>query len=426
MTTAPHPPRAEPTLRSHGAPQGADGGPLHRPGSRRPGADRPGGLVHQRRAGRAAAGARLRGLLPGEPRRPAGRLADGRRDHGPGPRRRLLPRHLLLPHQRHRRLPGRQDAALALRALRARPGPTSCSTAPTSAARCATGSSSTAASGTSRWSGSPPSARSARCGPRRSTAVTRQLEGLIPALEAVAGRRLDGAALEEAVERSRTCSDLWRDCLDASAARPAPLLLLRRHHPDGAGGGPARHRRGLRLLPAPQGRAAGAGRGRPGRAAARALPALLGRHADLGHGCATWPRSSPSSRPASSPRRTATAGSSRRSIRATRSAPWPAPRWSSSSPAPRGPSSATSSGWRAQFQVDGLVFHDCAHLPQQLQRPLRPAAAAAAPASAIPVLVLDGDLNDLRCFSDEQARTNLEAFVEQLADAGGAGAVGRA
>jgi len=30
-------------------------------------------------------------------------------------------------------------------------------------------------------------------------------------------------------------------------------------------------------------------------------------------------------------------------------------------------------------------------------------------------LVLDGDLNDLRCFSQEQTLTNLEAFVEMLA-----------
>ena len=48
-------------------------------------------------------------------------------------------------------------------------------------------------------------------------AITRQLEALVPALEAVAGRRLDPAALELAVERSRTCSDLWRQCLEASA-----------------------------------------------------------------------------------------------------------------------------------------------------------------------------------------------------------------
>ncbi|MEE8310895.1 MAG: 2-hydroxyacyl-CoA dehydratase family protein, partial [Candidatus Binatia bacterium] len=29
-------------------------------------------------------------------------------------------------------------------------------------------------------------------------------------------------------------------------------------------------------------------------------------------------------------------------------------------------------------------------------------------------ITLAGDLNDLRCYSDEQARTQIEAFVEQL------------
>jgi benzoyl-CoA reductase/2-hydroxyglutaryl-CoA dehydratase subunit BcrC/BadD/HgdB len=32
----------------------------------------------------------------------------------------------------------------------------------------------------------------------------------------------------------------------------------------------------------------------------------------------------------------------------------------------------------------------------------------------IPVLTINGDLNDLRCYSEEQATTNIEAFVEQL------------
>jgi benzoyl-CoA reductase/2-hydroxyglutaryl-CoA dehydratase subunit BcrC/BadD/HgdB len=34
----------------------------------------------------------------------------------------------------------------------------------------------------------------------------------------------------------------------------------------------------------------------------------------------------------------------------------------------------------------------------------------------VPALVLNGDLNDLRCYSEEQARTNIEAFIEQLAE----------
>jgi benzoyl-CoA reductase/2-hydroxyglutaryl-CoA dehydratase subunit BcrC/BadD/HgdB len=57
-------------------------------------------------------------------------------------------------------------------------------------------------------------------------AIARQLEGLVPALEAVAGRRLDARALEDAVARSRACSDRWRDCLHASAARPAQLTFF--------------------------------------------------------------------------------------------------------------------------------------------------------------------------------------------------------
>ena len=34
----------------------------------------------------------------------------------------------------------------------------------------------------------------------------------------------------------------------------------------------------------------------------------------------------------------------------------------------------------------------------------------------MPTLVIHGDLNDLRCYSEEQARTNIEAYIEQLAE----------
>jgi benzoyl-CoA reductase/2-hydroxyglutaryl-CoA dehydratase subunit BcrC/BadD/HgdB len=42
-------------------------------------------------------------------------------------------------------------------------------------------------------------------------------------------------------------------------------------------------------------------------------------------------------------------------------------------------------------------------LPQRLQTK-----------TGIPFVIIDGDLNDLRCLSDEQTRTNIEAFIEQL------------
>ncbi len=69
--------------------------------------------------------------------------------------------------------------------------------------------------------------------------------------------------------------------------------------------------------------------------------------------------------------------------------------------------------WVDLCKVEGLIFHDaktCPYnsnsrfaMPQRLSKEL-----------GMPTLVINGDLNDLRCFSDEQAKTNIEAFVEQL------------
>lgn len=66
-----------------------------------------------------------------------------------------------------------------------------------------------------------------------------------------------------------------------------------------------------------------------------------------------------------------------------------------------------------KYKLDGILFHDaktCPNnsnnrygMPERLQKRLN-----------IPTLTINGDLNDLRCFSEEQAKTNIEAFVEQL------------
>ena len=67
------------------------------------------------------------------------------------------------------------------------------------------------------------------------------------------------------------------------------------------------------------------------------------------------------------------------------------------------------------YHVDGILYHDaktcpnnsnCRYeMPQRLHRRL-----------GKPYLVINGDLNDLRLYSEEQARTNIEAFAEQLAE----------
>jgi benzoyl-CoA reductase/2-hydroxyglutaryl-CoA dehydratase subunit BcrC/BadD/HgdB len=252
-------------------------------------------------------------------------------------------------------------------------------------------------------------------------AITRQLEGLVPALEAVAGRRLDAAALEGAVARSRSCSDLWRDCLGASAARPAPLSFFDATIQMGPAvvlRGTAEacdYYQGLKAELAERvagGRGAGAERlrlywdGMPIWGRLRDLAALfaeLGTSVVASTYCNSWVFDALDPR---DPLRSMARASLELFIARA-----------------EGPKQRYLERMAREFQVDGLIFHDartCPNnsnarfgLPQRLRRD-----------SHLPVLVLDGDLNDLRCFSDEQARTNIEAFVEQLADAAPAAGAG--
>ena len=69
-----------------------------------------------------------------------------------------------------------------------------------------------------------------------------------------------------------------------------------------------------------------------------------------------------------------------------------------------------------KYTINGILYHDAKtcpnnsnsryQMPQRLQERL-----------GIPYLIVNGDLNDLRLYSEEQTRTNIEAFAEQLATA---------
>lgn len=66
-----------------------------------------------------------------------------------------------------------------------------------------------------------------------------------------------------------------------------------------------------------------------------------------------------------------------------------------------------------KYKLGGILFHDaktCPNnsnnrygMPERLEKKLN-----------IPTLTINGDLNDMRCYSEEQAKTNIEAFIEQL------------
>ena len=65
------------------------------------------------------------------------------------------------------------------------------------------------------------------------------------------------------------------------------------------------------------------------------------------------------------------------------------------------------------FHIDGIIYHSsrtCPNnsnalygMPQRLEKKTK-----------IPCLTIDGDFNDLRCLSDEQTNTKVEAFIEQI------------
>jgi benzoyl-CoA reductase/2-hydroxyglutaryl-CoA dehydratase subunit BcrC/BadD/HgdB len=73
------------------------------------------------------------------------------------------------------------------------------------------------------------------------------------------------------------------------------------------------------------------------------------------------------------------------------------------------------------YAIDGFIYHDAKTCPnnsncrygmhQRLSDRL-----------GVPHVVIHGDLNDLRLYSEEQARTQLEALVEQLQEGAGASA----
>ncbi len=245
-------------------------------------------------------------------------------------------------------------------------------------------------------------------------AVATQLETLVAPLEAIAGRRLEAGRLETAVRASRECSDLWKACLETAAHRPAPLSFF-----DGTiHMGPAVVLRGAeeacvyyRGLLAELEERAGAG-----------IAAVPGESLRLyWDGMPIWGRLRALSNLFTEFKAAVVASTYCNS-------------WIFSVLDPADPfrSMARSSlelfivrseepkeqyieQMAAFYGVDGILFHDCKTCPNNSNTrygmPQRLAERL-----GIPTLVLDGDVNDLRCFSEEQSRTNIEGFVELVAD----------
>ncbi len=244
--------------------------------------------------------------------------------------------------------------------------------------------------------------------------VALQIEALIEPLEAVAGVKFDIDKLREVIGLSKECTEQWKQVLEAAASVPAPLTFF-----DGTiQMGPAVVLRGQQaaidyykiLVAELKQRVAdgvGAIEGERFRIYWEGMP-VWGKLKDLSMQFA---------------------GLQTAVVASTYCNSWifdaldPADPFKSMARAYSGIFICRSDDRKERYieqmaekyKIDGILFHDSKTCPNntnsRYQMPQRLQATLGKP-----YLVINGDLNDLRLYSEEQTRTNIEAFAEQLAE----------
>lgn len=242
--------------------------------------------------------------------------------------------------------------------------------------------------------------------------IAKQMEELIPPLEEISGNRFGMDALKKVVGLSRECSDLWKKVLETAAAVPSPLTFF-----DGTiHMGPAVVLRGTQkaldyyniLL--------------------KELEERIENHEGAvqeerfriyWEGMPVWGRLRAHSELFSSLKACVVASTYCNSwIFTDFDAEDP---FNSMAKAYTGLFIVRSDEAKERYmrqmmehyKINGVLYHDCKTcpsnsnnrygMPRRLEKELQ-----------IPSLVINGDLNDLRLISDEQTKTNIEAFIEQL------------
>jgi len=244
--------------------------------------------------------------------------------------------------------------------------------------------------------------------------VARQTEALVEPLQEVAGQKLDVDRLREVIDLSRQCTELWKAVLEAAASVPAPLTFF-----DGTiQMGPAVVLRGeqsaidyYEILVAELKERIAEGSSAVGEEKFRIY----------WEGMPVWGKLKSLSEQFSQLQTCVVASTYCNS-------------WIFDDLDPADPFTSMARAYSsificrsddrkeryieamaAKYGVDGILYHDAKtcpnnsnsryEMPQRLQQKLDK-----------PYLVINGDLNDLRLYSEEQTRTNIEAFVEQLAE----------
>ena len=244
------------------------------------------------------------------------------------------------------------------------------------------------------------------------TAIAKQIEALIPTLEKVSGNKFDIEKLREVITLSKKCTELWKGVLDSAANVPSPISFF-----DGTiQMGPAVVLRGTQaaidyyeiLLAELKQRIAdgiGAVEGEKYRIYWEGMP-IWGKLKSLALQFIGLQTAVVASTYCNS--------------------------WVFEALDPNDPFESMAHAYSELFicrsdqpkedyiermiekyKVDGVFYHNaktCPNnsnsrydMPQRIQKK-----------TGKPYVIVDGDLNDLRLYSEEQTKTNIEAFVEQL------------
>ncbi len=249
------------------------------------------------------------------------------------------------------------------------------------------------------------------------SSIAEQMKALAGSLEEISGRRLDLDRLKEVVKLSRECSDLWKQVLQTAASRPSPITFF-----------------DATTLMGP----AVVGRGTP-----KAVEIYKGLLSELEErirnvegsidderfriyweGMPVWGRLRAHFE--------LFAALSANVLASTYCNSWifsrlnPEDLFNSMAEAYTELFIVRSDEAKEKYikdmldfyDIDGIIYHDaktcpnnsnCRYgMPQRLEKQ-----------TGIPSLTIHGDLNDLRLVSDEQTKTNVEAFIEQLEEAKG-------
>ncbi len=242
--------------------------------------------------------------------------------------------------------------------------------------------------------------------------IKKQMENLVPGLEEIAGTKFDMDRFKEVVATSRECSELWKKVLDTASAKPSPLTFFDGTTLMGAavvGRGTERANECYRALLKELEDRIAAGEGAIDDEQLRIY----------WDGMPVWGRLSSHAKLFAGLQTTVLASTYCNS-------------WIFSALDPEDPFTSMARAYTELFivrgdsykekyisemldffKVDGIIYHDamtcpnnsnCRYgMPQRMEK-----------LTGIPSLTINGDLNDLRLISDEQTKTNVEAFIEQL------------